>query len=158
MGNTGAIHIGIHQTNFTTGSFNAHGKLWDGDRIILDSLRVAKPLLEAGAGPQAWNLNISPSYSIRASRSTPHDVLVAQKDYQLSASADFAFSRNWKISWSGRYDFNADEMVQNNVNFECDLECWSMRLNWRPEKLNPGYYFLINVKKIPEIKWEQREN
>jgi hypothetical protein len=37
-----------------------------------------------------------------------------------------------------------------------DQDCWNMRFDWRPSGYNPGYYFLINIKKIPEIKWEQR--
>jgi hypothetical protein len=49
-----------------------------------------------------------------------------------------------------------NQWVQNSFRISCDMECWDMRFEWRPEKLNPGYYFLINIKKIPEIKWEKR--
>ena len=78
------------------------------------------------------------------------------KQFNLAASANCGFTRNWKFSWSGNYSPALDQMVQNSINAQCDLECWDMRFQWRPEKLNPGYYFIINIKKIPEIKWEQR--
>ena len=79
------------------------------------------------------------------------------KNYNLNASASCGFTRNWKISWSGNYNFVTDQMVQNSINLSCDLECWEMKFQWRPEKLNPGYYFIINVKKIPDLKWEQKD-
>jgi len=38
------------------------------------------------------------------------------------------------------------------------MECWEMRFSWRPEKINPGFSFVVNIKKIPDIKWEQNDN
>ncbi|MCU0608602.1 MAG: hypothetical protein MUF22_02390 [Chitinispirillaceae bacterium] len=146
-----------YSVSLSTGNFAASGKLWDGDKLLLDSLRLADPIRDANAGPQTWRITIMPAYSFSASRLTQRDVFVPQKNYNLSASADLGFTRNWKVSWSGNYNFVADQMVQNSISLLCDLECWAMRFQWRPEKLNPGYYFIINVKKIPEIKWEQRD-
>jgi len=142
--------------NLSTGSFALHGNLWDGDKLLFDSLRTPDPLMDHGAGPQTWHFSLTPAYSYSASRTTPDDVFIPDKNYNLSASADLGFTRNWKISWSGNYNFNTNQMVQNSINLSCDLECWEMHFQWRPEKLNPGFYFIINVKKIPELKWEQR--
>jgi lipopolysaccharide assembly outer membrane protein LptD (OstA) len=143
--------------NLSTGSFQAAGKLWDGDRLLLDSLRKADPLRDRNAGAQAWQISITPAYSYSARRQSPRDAFIPAKTYNLSASASCGFTRNWKISWSGNYNFVANQMVQNSINLSCDLECWDMRFQWRPEKLNPGYYFIINIKKIPDLKWEQRD-
>ena len=143
--------------NLSTGSFEAHGKLWDGDRLLLDSLRTADPVCDRNAGPQDWRISITPAYSYAARRASPRDVFIPAKTYNLSASASCGFTRNWKISWGGTYNFVEDQMVQNSINLSCDLECWEMRFQWRPERLNPGYYFIINIKKIPDLKWEQRD-
>ena len=137
--------------------FSAHGKLWDGDRILLDSLRKPDALKDFNAGPQTWNISIEPTFSFSASRDKPGDVMIPSKQFNLSASADCGFTRNWKFSWTAHYDPVTGQLVENRLNLQCDLECWNMQLQWRPEKLYPGYYFIINVKKIPEIKWEQRE-
>ena len=142
--------------SLSTGSFAIHGSLWDGDRLIFDSLRAPDPLMDHNAGPQAWHFSLSPAYSFSASRATPGDVFIPTKNYNLSSSFDLGFTRNWKMSWSGNYNFTTSQMVQNSINLDCDLECWEMKFQWRPEKLNPGFYFIINVKKIPEIKWEQQ--
>ncbi|MBN2188506.1 MAG: LPS-assembly protein LptD [Chitinispirillaceae bacterium] len=143
--------------NLSTGSFEAHGKLWDGDRILLDSLRKPHPLKDLNAGPQSWRITVTPAYSYSARRASPDDHFIPAKTYCLNASASCGFTRNWKISWSGNYNFMLDQMVQNSINLTCDLECWEMKFQWRPERLNPGYYFIINVKKIPDLKWEQRD-
>jgi hypothetical protein len=143
--------------SLSTGSFEAHGKLWDGDRFLLDSLHKADPVRDFNAGPQPWSISITPAYSFSASRLTPTDPFIPVKNYNLNASASCGFTRNWKISWSGNYNFVTDQMVQNSINLSCDLECWEMKFQWRPEKLNPGYYFIINVKKIPDLKWEQKD-
>jgi lipopolysaccharide assembly outer membrane protein LptD (OstA) len=143
--------------NLSTGSFKASGKLWDGDRLLLDSLREAHPVRDRNAGPQSWQLSITPAYSYSASRTRQDLPFVPSKTYNLSASAGIGLTRNWKMNWNGNYNFITDQMVQNSINLSCDLECWDLRFQWRPEKLNPGYYFIINVKKIPEIKFEQRD-
>ena len=159
--NNDSSHITVpilrsYSYNLSTGSFALHGNLWDGDKLLFDSLRTPDPLMDHGAGPQTWHFSLTPAYSYSASRTTPDDVFIPNKNYNLSASADLGFTRNWKISWSGNYNFTANQMVQNSINLSCDLECWEMHFQWRPEKLNPGFYFIINVKKIPELKWEQR--
>jgi hypothetical protein len=143
--------------SLSTGSFEAHGKLWDGDRLLLDSLLKPHPIKDRNAGPQDWRISITPAYSFSARRASPKDPFIPAKTYNLNASASCGFTRNWKISWTGNYNFMLDQMVQNSINLSCDLECWEMKFQWRPEKLNPGYYFIINVKKIPDLKWEQRD-
>ena len=153
------LHVPImrnYSYNLSTGSFSMKGKLWDGDLLIFDSLRLADPIMDHNAGPQAWGVNVSPAYSYSASRATQTSIFIPQKNYNLNASADLGLTRNWKVSWSGNYNFTTDQMVQNSINISCDLECWEMKFQWRPEKLYPGFYFIINVKKLPDFKWEQR--
>ncbi|MBT3603895.1 MAG: LPS-assembly protein LptD [Candidatus Latescibacteria bacterium] len=38
-----------------------------------------------------------------------------------------------------------------------DLHCWEARLSWYPTGFNKGYYFRINIKDIPQIKFEHRK-
>jgi lipopolysaccharide export system protein LptA len=147
-----------YSISLSPGEFSAHGKLWDGDLLLLDSLRKPDPLRDQNAGMQSWRISISPGYSYSASRVSPVDLFVPEKRYQLAASADLAFTRNWKASWHASYNFVADQIVNNTINLSCDLECWSMQFSWDAGRLNPSFYFMINIKKIPDIKWEQRGN
>ncbi len=139
------------------GNLGVRGSFWDGDLLVLDSLQPHDPIKYRNAGPQSWNVSISPSFSYRASRPAPGEPFVPTKSYNLSASAKLNFTRNWALSWNGNYDFTSDQFTHNSFLLTADLECWEMRFSWRPEKLNPGYHFVINIKKIPDIKWEQRD-
>ena len=142
--------------NLSMGSLGAKGSLSGGDLLVLDSLHPHDPIKYHNAGPQSWSVSVSPTYSFRMSRTSPTEMFVPTKHFALSASASMNFSPNWSVRWRGNYNFIEDQWVQNSISLYCDLECWDMRFEWRPEKLNPGYYFLINIKKIPEIKWEKR--
>jgi hypothetical protein len=145
--------VRISPNNFAIG-----GKLWDGDRLRLDSLRLQGPGDSDHSGHQQWRLSISPSYTFSASRETPDDVFTPKKYYSLSASAGLSFSRNWALSWSSTFDFVTNSFERHSLNFHCDLECWEMVFNWTPTGVQPGYYyFRVNIKKIPDIKWEERE-
>lgn len=144
--------------SLSTGTLRAKGNFWGGDLLVLDSLQPHDPLKYATTNSQQWELSISPSYSYSLKRNNPGEMFTPDKHYGLSASATLNFTRNWSMSWNGSYNFNEDQWVQNSFNFHCDLECWDMHFQWRPERLNPGFYFKINIKKLPEIKWEQKQS
>ncbi len=139
-------------------SLGLHGTLWEGDKIAADSLQPKFDLHYLHAGPQQWQVGISPAYTFSQTRSEPTDPFVTAKQYSLGTSASVNFTRNWSVSWSSTYNFVTNQLVDHNLHFHYDQECWDMSFDWRPAGYNPGYYFLINIKKIPEIKWEQRNN
>lgn len=143
--------------NLGAGALSAKGSLWGGDLLVLDSLQPDDPASYANVNLKQWSISMTPSYSYSLTRSSPTEMFTPTKNYGLSANAGLNFTRNWSAQWSSTYNFNTDQWVQNSINLACDLECWDMRFQWRPEKLNPGYYFVVNIKKIPEIKWEKRQ-
>lgn len=138
------------------GTLSAKGSFWGGDLLVFDSLQPDDPVKYINSGNQSWDISLTPAYNFQLSRSYPTDMFEPKKTFNLSASARINFTPNWSISWSGRYNFNENQWTENSFNLYCDLECWDMRFQWRPEKLNPGFYFLINIKKLPELKWEKR--
>ena len=140
-----------------TTALAAKGTLWEGDKIAETGMYSKNDLHYRNAGPQTWQISLSPAYSYSQSRATLQDAFVTTKNYTLSTSASLNFSRIWSMSWSSYYNFVTNQMVGHNFHFTCDLECWDMQFNWQPNgSYNAGYYFRINVKKIPEIFWEQR--
>jgi lipopolysaccharide assembly outer membrane protein LptD (OstA) len=145
-----------YSVTLSTNTLGASGTFWEGDKIVLDSLQPQNNLRYHNAGPQRWSANISPSYTFTQSRSTPLDPFVTTKNYSLSTSASLAFTRNWTMSWSSTYNFVTNQLVGHDIHFHYDQDCWELRFDWRPSGYNPGYYFVVNIKKIPEIKWENR--
>ncbi|MBN1306555.1 MAG: LPS-assembly protein LptD [Chitinispirillaceae bacterium] len=142
--------------NLSIGTLGAKGTFWGGDLVVLDSLQPDDPVRYANVGKNDWNVSLIPNFTFSMTRSAPTEMFTPTKKYGLNGSAGIQITRNWSLQWSSIYNFQANQWVQNSINMACDLECWDMRFQWRPEKLNPGYYFIIHIKKIPEIKWEQR--
>lgn len=146
-----------YSVTISPNNFSVGGRFWGGDRLVLDGVEPDDPVTYRNAGHQQWRLSLSPSYSFSASRESPDDVFKPVKRYQLGASASIGFTRNWSVSWSSTFDFLKNTFVSHSLDFRCDLECWDMVFNWTPQGVRPGYYyFRINIKKIPDIKWEER--
>jgi hypothetical protein len=139
-----------------TNSLGASGTFWEGDNIVLDSLQPKDDMKYRNAGPQKWSASLSPSYTFTQNRDTPTSPFVTTKNYSLTTSAGLNFTRNWSFSWSSTYNFVTNQFVDHDIHFHYEQDCWELRFDWRPSGYNPGYYFIVNVKKIPEIKWENR--
>ena|GEM_PF-639295 len=147
-----------YSLDLTSGRLGASGKFWDGDLLNLDMTAPGQPVMRNRAGARDWNVNFSPSFSYRASRSTPDEMFLPAKSFNISSSAGLNLTEAISVKWNGNYDFSSSRFSHNNFTFYMDLECWEMRFTWRPEKINPGFHFVINIKKIPDIKWEERES
>ncbi|MBN1601201.1 MAG: LPS-assembly protein LptD [Chitinispirillaceae bacterium] len=143
--------------DFRTSALSAKGSLWDGNLLRTDSVSANTSSLDQSDNNMLqWNASLSPSFTYSMDRYRPTEMFVPKKQFSLSGSASLNFTKSWALRWSGSYNFQQNQWINNSFDLSCDLECWEMRFNWRPEKLNPGYYFIINIKKIPEIKWENR--
>jgi len=147
-----------YSIGITPGILAVAGRFWDGDRVVLENLAPRDPVEYRNTGPQQWRISLSPGFSYSSTRATPEDLFTSNRNYTLGAQATLALTRNWGLSWSSRYDFLRNQFVSHSLNFRCDLECWDLVFDWTPAGVNPGYfYFRVNIKKIPDIKWEERE-
>ncbi len=147
-----------YSINVSPDALTAHGTLWDGDKIIAGGTYPKDDPSYQNAGPKAWQLSISPSYSFSRSRNSLSEPFASTKNYNLNASASMSFTRKWSVSWNSYYNFVTNQMVGHNLHFGCDLECWNMVFDYQPAgSYNAGYYFKINIKKVPEIFWEKRD-
>jgi len=148
--------INSYRLDLTSGRLGVSGRFWDGDLLELDMAKAGTAA--PSGGNQSWNIGFSPSLSYRASRSAPSERFVQVKSFNVSSSANVNLTKALSVRWNGNYDFSSDRFSHNSFNFGYDMECWEMRFSWRPEKINPGFSFVVNIKKIPDIKWEQNDN
>jgi lipopolysaccharide assembly outer membrane protein LptD (OstA) len=145
-----------YSVDLTSGRLGASGKFWDGDLLNLDLRNHGEPAMRNQTGSTAWEAYFSPSFSYRARRNSPDDMFLPTKSFNVSSSASMNLTNTMSVRWNGNYDFSSNQFSHNSFTFYIDLECWEMRFTWRPEKINPGYAFVVNIKKIPDIKWEQK--
>ncbi len=136
------------------------GQFWGGDFIILEGLRTEDYMQGYNnLSKPGWSASVRPDYNFSRSRRNVDDDFTTDKSYRLSASANIKFSHIWSAAWGSSYNFEERRFMNNSVNFICDLECWEMNFNWNPSGLDGGsFYFIIKIKKHPEIKWEHPEN
>jgi hypothetical protein len=113
-----------------------------------DTGKLRSPGIDrARAGGASWNLAVSHNYSWRRSSGDP--------THSLDGSLTLNIPK-WTLSLSSRYDFARSEMVRMSFNIYRDLHCWEARLQVVPTGPGRGYWFVIAIKDIPEIKYEQR--
>jgi len=148
--------LNSYRVDLTSGRLGVSGRFWDGDLLALDMRKSGAA--ETGDAGQSWSVGFSPSLGYRASRRTPSERFVPTKSFNVSSSANVNLTKALSVRWNGNYDFSSDKFSHNSFDFNYDLECWEMRFSWRPEKINPGFNFVVNIKKIPDIKWEQNDN
>jgi lipopolysaccharide assembly outer membrane protein LptD (OstA) len=144
--------------NLTSGRLGASGNFWDGNLINLDVTKPGDITAQNKIASQRWDVSFSPSFSYRATRLGPQDMFLPTKSFNLSSSANMNLTSAMSVRWNGNYDFSSNQFSHNNYTFHYDLECWEMRFTWRPEKINPGFHFVVRIKKLPDIKWEEKES
>jgi lipopolysaccharide assembly outer membrane protein LptD (OstA) len=135
------------------------GTFWGGDFLLFEKLHPENymPGYNLTGENPGWNVNFSPSFSFSKSRSTVNDDFKTTKTYNLNTGASIRFTNIWSVSWSGYYDLTEGKFQNNSLNFTCNLECWDLAFNWNPSGFNQGsFYFIVRIKKHPEIKWERR--
>ncbi len=76
----------------------------------------------------------------------------------LSGQFAFNFTRNWKITWRGRYDLNSHELIGQQLTVYRDLHCWEARFSWNPGGPYESFFLKISVKSptLRDLKLEKR--
>jgi hypothetical protein len=147
-----------YSVDLTSGDLGVSGNFWDGDLLDVDLAKPGDNPAQNRFSQKAWNLSFSPSFSYRGNRASPQDRFLPTKSFNVSSSASLNLTNSVSMRWNGNYDFSSNTFTHNNYTFHVDLECWEMRFTLRPEKINPGFHFIVNIKKIPDIKWEEKES
>ena len=62
-----------------------------------------------------------------------------------------------RIDYSINVDILPDaKLSAQSLNIHRDLHCWETRFSWYPTGFNKGFFFKVNIKEIPQIKFEHR--
>ncbi len=85
-----------------------------------------------------WSATFNLNYSLRP------EATFNQRTINLSTSANFKLTKNWKIRWQANFDLEKKDLVYQSFNIYRDLHCWEMSFNWQPTQ--DYYSFQINIK------------
>ena len=101
-----------------------------------------------------WSLNLT--YGINYSKR----YLKANTTQTLSFSGNVNFTKNWALTFSSSYDFQAKKIAQATMNISRDLHCWQMTMGFSPFGAYKYYNFKINVKSstLQDLKYEKKKS
>ncbi|OQX91552.1 MAG: hypothetical protein B6D58_07535 [candidate division Zixibacteria bacterium 4484_95] len=102
-----------------------------------------------GGDKNSLLVSISHRYSER------HSLGDVSKTRWIDASFDLGLTAGWRIKYDCHYDLELKRASSQNLKLSRDLHCWQGEFVWVPTGPLAGYYFRINIKKLPDIKIEQ---
>ena len=97
---------------------------------------------------QPWRLNLQHYYDLQK-RFGP-----TTKRSWVKVSCGLNPTRNWRLDYSINYDLMARDVTAQNLSIYRDLHCWEARFSYYPTGYASGFYFKINIKQIPQIRFE----
>ena len=86
-----------------------------------------------------WQVSVNLNYSYNKT-----NLNEATERIDLSLNSNISLTRNWKIGWTLRYDWDDKQITNQNFNVTRDLHCWEMTFSWQPTF--DYYRFQINIK------------
>ena len=100
----------------------------------------------SGMGP--WGLTLS-GYCRK--------VVGGEATFWVRGAAQAQPTSKWRMRYSFNYDLGKGRMVAHEIYIYRDLHCWEASFQWSPSGMRKGYYFVLRIKELPEIKVEKRK-
>ena len=79
-----------------------------------------------------------------------------QESHTIKPNLTFSPTRNLKITYNLYYDIKNKSLNSHRLLLRRDLHCWEANLSWIPSGVREGFYFLVNIKHLPDVKIEKR--
>jgi hypothetical protein len=103
----------------------------------------------AGGG---WNLGLTLSHA--GARDALDDL---ETTTSVNASGSLQITRNWSVQYTGRWDLEKGEQLGETITLKRDLHCWEAEFVRSRLTDDTAFYFKINVKQMPDVKYQQGE-
>ncbi len=87
--------------------------------------------------------NLAVSYGLQYTKDGNAESIMRQTS---SFSGDLKLTPKWKVGFNTWYDLTEGRFTNASLNFQRDLHCWEMRLDWIPFGQQQRWNFQINVK------------
>jgi len=104
-----------------------------------------------------WKLGIRFTSSFSKTRIGLTEDFNENKNFSLSGNAGMQITRWWNLQYNNSYNLIQNKVASQSFVFKADLNCWEAVFNWFPSGFAKGFYFRVNIKEIPDIKYEKRD-
>ncbi len=99
-----------------------------------------------------WNAGFSVSYS--GSRQIDR----VQTQTRVNSQGSVQITKNWSVSYTNSWDVDAGKLTTESLSLHRDLHCWEASFTRSRAGSINSFFFRINVKSLPDIKYEQGQN
>ncbi len=105
---------------------------------------------EPGAFTGPWSLSLTHTFSVGREWDTRRST--------LNIGTSLNPTRNWQLRYAIYYDLTEQEVTSQSYTLSRDLHCWRLVFDRQMRGGRATYRFLLNVKDLPDIKYERRRN
>jgi hypothetical protein len=114
-----------------------------------DTIDMGAPA--AGGGERLpWSLSLGFSYAGgRVGRST------WDSSIRTDLNSEAALTKNWRASYSATVDLSKRQLLYQRVSVHRDLHCWEASFDRTFSGNASEYYFRINIKDLPDVRYER---
>jgi hypothetical protein len=129
----------------------ASGRRGDLNELGADVFRSASAVGSAPVSDEALDWNASMSLSYSGGR------IGEELKTQTSINSRFGLqiTRNWSISYNNTWRVTEGEIVGESFSLRRDLHCWEATFTGSKLGDDTSFYFRINAKALPDVKYEQ---
>ena len=103
-----------------------------------------------------FKLQFTHNYQISKSTKKASGGYKYRKTHTIKPTISFSPSRNFYVQYYMYYDIEDESISSHRVIVKRDLHCWEANLSWIPSGIREGFYFLVNIKDLPDVKIEKR--
>ncbi|MBT4485550.1 MAG: LPS-assembly protein LptD [Candidatus Latescibacteria bacterium] len=101
-----------------------------------------------------FRLSFSHMYGIRRRSLVGKDKYT--KTHNIKPNITFSPSRNFSMRYYCYYDIEKKNLVDHRISISRDLHCWEAKISWIPSGRREGFYCIVNIKELPDVKIERR--
>jgi lipopolysaccharide assembly outer membrane protein LptD (OstA) len=76
----------------------------------------------------------------------------------LNSNASVQITKNWSVTYSSTWDLTAHKVSGETIGLRRDLHCWEAQFTRTQLGTDTSFYFRINAKAMPDVKYEQGRN
>lgn len=103
-----------------------------------------------------FKLRFTHNYHIRKSIKKAPGKYKYREIHTIKPTLSFSPSRNFSIKYYMYYDIKKKTLNSHSIIIKRDLHCWEANLSWVPSGIREGFYFIVNIKDLPDVKIEKR--
>lgn len=118
-----------------------------------------QPTPAGGMGESRWDLSLTHSYRRTFELSDREDTVDRPPTSNLTATLKLRLTKNWDVTYRNYYNLTDKKTRTQTLDVKRDLHCWQASFSWTSRENGTwNYYFIVSIKKLPDVKVEHKES